>query len=91
MPVQKFLARISLAGSYAASVVRQRAATEGPGKDRTGGVAFRLKRCAKLLSLLKHRAFFHPAKACHEEKRHGYFLRPAEWLAASPVHNGWQH
>ena len=29
---------------YAASVVRQRAMSKGPGKDSSGGVAFRLRR-----------------------------------------------
>ena len=37
----EILARTFLAERYAASVVRQRAATEGPGKDSSGGVAFR--------------------------------------------------
>jgi hypothetical protein len=87
----EIFARILREEDYAASVVRRRTVTKGPGKDRTGGVAIRLTRYAKLFSLLKHRAFFHPAKAFHGGKRHGYFLRPAEWLAASPVHNGLQH
>ena len=41
----EILARTSLTGRYAASVVQQWAVTKGPGKDRTGGAAFRLKRC----------------------------------------------
>jgi len=41
----EIFARILREEDYAASVVQRWTVTEGPGKDRTGGVAFRLKRC----------------------------------------------
>jgi hypothetical protein len=66
VPVQKSLLELPR-GIYAASVVRQRTVTKGPGKDRTGGVAFRLSGGAKLPNLLKRWAIF----ASREDAREG--------------------
>ena len=50
----EILARTLLREGYAASVVRQRAAAKGPGKDRAGGVAFQPHAGARRSHMLKH-------------------------------------
>jgi hypothetical protein len=50
----EILARTFRAERYAASVVRQRAAAKGPGKDRAGGVAFQPRAGARRSHMLKH-------------------------------------
>ncbi len=50
----EILARTLLRERYAASILRQRAVTKGPGKDSSGGATFRPRRHATLRSLPKH-------------------------------------
>ena len=51
----EILARILRKEAYAASVVRQRAVTKGPGEDRSGGVTWALGGVPSSLVVLKHR------------------------------------
>ena len=71
----EFLARTFLAERYAASFVRQRALTKGPGKDSLGGATFRPRRYATLPSLPKHQGVRSDSL---RSTRYGWSLRTVE-------------
>jgi len=61
--------------SYAASVVRQRAVTKGPSKDRAGGVAVRPRGLCQAPRRAEASGSSAHQGASHAGKRHGDFLR----------------
>ena len=69
------LARTFHPERYAASWVRQRALTKGPGKDSSGGVTFRPRRYATLRSLPKHQQV---RSDLLRSTRYGWSLRAVE-------------
>jgi hypothetical protein len=73
----EIFARILREEGYAASVVQRWTVTKGPGKDRTGGVAFRLSGVCQAPSRAEASSVLPSSEGVHEGKRHGYFLRPA--------------
>ena len=71
----EFLARTFLSEGYAASCVRQRALTKGPGKDSSGGITIRPRRYATLPNLPKHQGV---RSDLLRGTRYGWSLRAVE-------------